>query len=320
MVLSLMPWGVAVAVWKFVNGILLAGAVLMTFRLQRDGALDTADRYAVWCFALALSPTLTVMAVGQTSIFVLFMLLWAGWSLQQGRTLLAGLATALALIKPQLASAFVLFLLLRAEVGVLTVAAVVTALASGLGLALSHSDFGGYVTALRFYTTVNAPDSHIAVGVASLLAHFANLGVVSVTAIGVAVGVVLVLGLARLRRPDGDRVPIADVLPVLLYVAPLCFRCHGYDLVALVPLFAWSRTRGTPKPLRYAIQTLCVALILPRAALRIGYEALLSDVMSPAAFQVAEFSFRSWILSLLLPPVLLALHRRVAWRAEHLAP
>ena len=104
---------------------------------------------------------------------------------------------------------------------------------------------------------------------------------------------------------------ISDVLPVILYVAPLCFRCHGYDLVALVPLFAWSRAHGTPKPLGYAIQALCMTLILPRAALRIGYEAFLSGVMSPAAYQVAEFSFRSWILVLLLLPVLLALRRRV---------
>ena len=100
--LALLPWSGALVVWKLLNVAFLVGSVVLTFRLLQGHALTASDRYAAWCFALVLSPTISVMAIGQASLFVLFMLLTAGYALQRRRPTLAGVALALALTKPQM--------------------------------------------------------------------------------------------------------------------------------------------------------------------------------------------------------------------------
>src|SRR5512140_1179953 len=51
-VLSLLPWPIALALWKGLNVAFLVGAILLTFRLSQAYALGTGKRYATWCFAL----------------------------------------------------------------------------------------------------------------------------------------------------------------------------------------------------------------------------------------------------------------------------
>jgi hypothetical protein len=309
---SRVPWPVARTLWKFCNILFLVGAVVATFRLLRPVGLDAVDRAAVWCFALVLSPTLTVLAVGQMSLLVLCALVIAAVMLHEGRPIAAGIALAAAVTKPQLASAFVLFLLLRGELVTLAVGAAVSVAVAALGLALTRSGVGTYVTALGSYTETNAPTSHVAVGIASTLAHATDLSTAAATAIGAVCGVVLLAVIAFRRAVDGRRVAPADALPVVLYAAPLAFRCHAYDLVALIPLFAWSRSRGIPAAVRLAIQALSAVLIVPRAALHLAWDRVIGDGLSPHAYQLVERGFRSWVLLLLLPPVLLALRRRTA--------
>jgi hypothetical protein len=308
--LSVLPWGAALALWKLTNVACLVGSVLLSFRLLQHHGLDPHDRYAAWCFALLLSPTLSVMTTGQTSLFVVCMLVLAGHALWQGRAALAGLPLALAMIKPQLAIPFVAFLCLRGEVSTIGVMAGCFAALTWAGLALSHSDATTYLASVGTYAASNAPTSHIAVGAASLLAHLTQLGAPTVTLIGLLAGALLVGGVLYAHRTHGRRVATADALPVLLYVAPLCFRCNGYDLVALIPLFAWSRTNGLPVRLRRTMQGLCWTLVVPRAAVSWAFETLGQGLVPADSARMAELSFRSWILLLLLPPVLLALRLR----------
>ena len=308
--LSRFSWPTARALWKACNVAFLVASVLLTFRLLPAARLDTADRALVWCFALALSPTLTVLAVGQTSLLVLCALLSAAVLVDDGRPALAGLALAVAVTKPQLASALVLFLALRGAVRPLAVGAAVALALAALGVLVTGTSMRSYVAALGDYTAINGPTSHIAVGIASTLAHVLRLSTLVATAIGIAVGVLLVAGLAARRRDVDGAAPAGSIAPVVLYVAPLAFRCHAYDLVALIPLFAWSRTRDVPRRVRGAIAALCLVLVVPRAALELVWRRTLTATVSPAAFEFVERGYRSWILLLLLPLVLIALLRR----------
>ncbi len=220
--LALLPWSGALVVWKLLNVAFLVGSVVLTFRLLQGHALTASDRYAAWCFALVLSPTISVMAIGQASLFVLFMLLTAGYALQQRRPTLAGVALALALTKPQMAVPFVLFLLFRGAIGALTVAAMCVAVLAALGLWLSHSDLGTYLAAITTYADFAEPTSHVAVGIGSLLAHLSALDPRNATLMGAIVGIALtalVSFRARAREP----------LPALLYLGPLAFHCNSYS-------------------------------------------------------------------------------------------
>lgn len=308
--LSRLPWPVARTLWKLANVAFLMATVLLTFRLLRAGALDAGDRAAVWCFALTLSPTLTVLAVGQMSLLVVCALVAASVSLHEGRPLLAGLLLAVAMTKPQLASALVLFFVFRGELVTLAVGAACSVTLAALGLYLTRASVGSYLAALGTYTESNGPTSHIAVGIPSLLAHATGLATPAATAIGAVVGLAILAAVAWWSAARRGRVAWPDALPVVLYVAPLAFRCHAYDLVALIPAFAWSRTVATRWALSAAIQVLCVVLILPRAALGIAWDTVLGSGAAPDAFRIVERGFRSWVLVLLLPAILLALRRR----------
>jgi hypothetical protein len=126
--------------------------------------------------------------------------------------------------------------------------------------------------------------------------------------------VAVVAALAFGRGTSGNRRALAEVLPVVLLAAPLGFRCNGYDLVALIPLFAWARAHGTPRTLGRAIQALCLVLIVPRAALHVAYEKIGAGLVPYDAYYVGETTYRSWVLVLLLPLALMA------WRARVTAP
>lgn len=311
MALSVVPWGVAVACWKLVSVASLVGLVLLTVRVLYADELDARDRLAVWCFALTLSPTISVLTIGQTSLLIVFLLVLSAACLERGHAVGAGLALALAAVKPQLAAPYVLFLLARGELAVLALGAVGNAGLTGLGLYASGVRLDAYLDAAARWSANNPATGHINVGIANLLAHLTRLDIGGVTAIGALVGGALVAAVAFGRSAGGDRARLIDTLPVVLFAAPLGFRCNAYDMVALIPLFAWARARGTPTRLGYAIQTLCLVLIVPRAALHLAYEKLAAGRIPYDAYYVGETTFRSWILVLLLPPVLMAWRARV---------
>ncbi len=310
MALSLAPWSVALAAWKLVSAACLVGLVLLTVRVLYADALDACDRLAVWCFALTLSPTISVMILGQSSLFIVGMLVLSAACLERGRRVGSGLALALGAIKPQLAAPYVLFLLARGGLAVAALAGAGTAALAGLGLYLSDVRLDAYLDAAARWSGNNPSTSHIAVGIANLLGHLTSLDLAAVTAIGLLAGVALVGALAFGRGPGGARPALADVVPVVLFAAPLGFRCNAYDMVALIPLFAWARARGTPTRLGYAIQALLLVLLVPRGALRLVYENLAAGMVPFDAYYVGETTFRSWVLVLLLPLVLMA------WRAR----
>jgi hypothetical protein len=113
------------------------------------------------------------------------------------------------------------------------------------------------------------------------------------TSIGALVGIALtaiVSFRARTREP----------LPALLYFGPLAFHCNSYDLVALIPLFVWSRVATVPAALRATLQGLCVGI-------RLVYQTLAGHLVAEDVYRVVELTFRSGILVLMLPLVLATL-------------
>jgi len=313
MALSLLPWSVALLCWKLVSAASVVGIVLLAVRTLYTDELDAFDRRAVWCFALTLSATISVLTLGQSSLFIVLMVVLSAACLERGRVVESGLALALAAMKPQLAVGYVLFLLARGEFAVLALAAAGNTALLGLGVYASGARLDAYLDAAARWTgnSINQPTSEIAVGIATLLGHLTNLSVGAVTAIGVLAGVALVAALAFGRGTSGDRRAVAEVLPVLLLVAPLAFRCNAYDLVAVIPLFAWARAHATPRTLSRAIQALCLVLIVPRAALRAAYEKIAAGFVPHGAYYFGEITFRSWTLVLLLPLALMAWRARV---------
>ena len=309
MALGAAPWSVALACWKVVSTAALVGVVALTTHALYANALDACDRLAVWCFALTLSPTISVLTIGQTSLIILFFLVLSAVCLEHGRIVTAGLALGLAAIKPQLAAPYALFLLARGELAVLALGAAANAVIAGLGVWVGSVRLGAYLDAAARWSANNPATGHINVGIANLLAHFTSLDLAAVTAIGVLVGAALVLVLAFERDAAGNRRAVAGLLPLVLFAAPLAFRCNAYDMVLLIPLFAWVRTRGMPNGLGSAIQALCLVLLVPRAGLHLAYERVMAGLVPYDAYYVAETTFRSWILVVLLPLVLMAWRR-----------
>jgi hypothetical protein len=303
---------VALACWKLVSAASLVGIVVLTVRALYGDELDAGDRRLVWCFALTLSATITVLVMGQSSLFIVSLLVLSAACLVRERVAASGLALALAAMKPQLAAPYVLLLLARGELGVLALAAAGNAALAGLGLYASGARLDQYADAAARWSENNPSTSHIAVGIANLLGHATTLDRAAVTIIGVLAGLALVATLAFGGDGRRDRRALAEVLPIVLLAAPLGFRCNAYDLVALIPLFAWARAHRTPRTVGRAMQALCLVLIVPRAALHLAYEKTAASLVPHEVYYVGETTFRSVVLVLLLPLALMAWRARLA--------
>lgn len=129
--------------------------------MSGGAALDACDRLAVWCFALTLSPTISVMTLGQSSLLIVCMLVRSAACLERSRRVGSGLALALGASKPQLAAPYVLFLLARGELAVAALAGAGTAALAGLGLYLSDVRLDAYLDASARWSGNNPSTLHI---------------------------------------------------------------------------------------------------------------------------------------------------------------
>src|SRR5262245_45440257 len=101
-VLSLLPWPLALAAWKLANLLFFAGAVGISLRLFPVAPLRTQRVSGVWMFSLLLWPTISTFFTGNTPLLVLFSTCATLFLIQHGRRALAGLCLAVALSKPPL--------------------------------------------------------------------------------------------------------------------------------------------------------------------------------------------------------------------------
>src|SRR5579875_1984287 len=105
--LGLLPYPVACVLWLAVNLTVLAAVLVGLQRYGRTTPLTW------WPGALSFLPVFMALAVGQVSILIFGAFTGAFLALQRGRDEIAGLALAVALVKPPYVLPFLLVLLLR---------------------------------------------------------------------------------------------------------------------------------------------------------------------------------------------------------------
>jgi hypothetical protein len=309
--LSLLPWEGAQALWKLLNMAFLIGAVLLTFRIFSGLRFTEGDRYLAWSFAFILSPTVSVLLVGQSSLFVLFTTLLTMVLYQLRKPWAAGFSLALALTKPHLAFPLGFLLLFRRQFKITIVALATFVALAILGLYLGHSRLDTYLQGLSRYASWNSPASPHLVGIQNLATGVFGLSASVASTLGVICGLLLVGITVLLDSKDSSRDRTEDVLPLLLLVSVLAFGAHSYDLVFLIPVCIWAigKRRG---PRRYMpIVVLCFILTLPLRAVTMAYEKLLSHAMPLPVFRVVIEPFRSWIVLIVFVLVLYLTYGRI---------
>jgi hypothetical protein len=296
--LSRFPWVVALVLWKLLNLAILVGCVLLTFRIFLNLRLAGDAQYLAWSLVVAFSPTVSVLLVGQSSLFVLYAGLLSLVLAEQRRPGAAGASLAFSLIKPHLVLPLVGFLLVNRHYRVVLVAGIATAVLTLAGLYLGHDSLEGYLYALRRYAAWNSPDNPRLVGLPNLITGVLGLPASVGSLVAVCVGLALlawILAQAR-TRPQKDA---NELLPAMLVVSVLSFGAHSYDLVFLIPVCVWAIGRVQRDRRFLPIVLLCALLVLPLGAVARAYDLLLSDVLGDRIFRVAIEPFRSWTLLLL---------------------
>jgi hypothetical protein len=147
--LSRLPWEGAQTLWKLLNVAFLIGSVLLTLRLFSQLQFTPNERHLVWSFAFVFSPTVSVLLVGQSSLFVLFAILVTVALYHLGKSWSAGFSLALALTKPHLTFPLVLLLVFRRRYTIPIVGMALFVLLVIAGLYLGHSSIDTYLQALH---------------------------------------------------------------------------------------------------------------------------------------------------------------------------
>lgn len=308
--LGLLPWEGAQALWKLLNMAFLIGAVLFTFRIFSGLQFTQNDRYLAWSFAFILSPTVSVLLVGQSSLFVLFAALLTMVLYDLRMPWPAGFSLALALTKPHLTFPLVFLLLFRRRFKLTIIALATFAALAILGLYIGHSRIDTYLQGVSRYASWNSPASPHLVGIPNLITGVFGLPASVATRLSVICGLLLLGITFLLDSKDSSRDRTENVLPLLLLVSVLAFGAHSYDLVFLIPVCIWAigSRRGDRRFL--LIVVLCFILALPLRAVTLAYEKLLSHSMPLLAFRVVIEPFRSWIVLIVFALVLYLTYRR----------
>jgi hypothetical protein len=309
--LSFLPWQAANYLWKLLNLAFLVGCVLLTLRLNPDLRLAPDARYLTWSVVFGLSPTVSVLLVGQSSLFVLCAALLGIALSEQRRPGAAGVSLAFSLIKPHLIFPLLALLLVRRRYAVVLVAAVATAVLTLLGLYLGHEGLGGFLQGLQGYNSLNDPDNPRLVGIQSLANRVLGWPQYTGQAAALALGLVFLAFALTREGVRSGRAPIGQGLPAVLVVSTLAFGAHSYDLVFLIPLWVWA-VGWVEEDLRFLpIVLLCSLLVLPLRAVTFAYDLLLSDRLGDSVFRVAVEPYRSWILLLLFAAVMYVIARPI---------
>lgn len=311
---SFLRWESAQALWKLLNIAFLIGSVLFTFRLFSHLRFTREDRYLAWSFAFIFSPTVTVLLVGQASLFVLFTALLTMVLYRLKNSWPPGLSLALALTKPHLTFPLVLFFLYRRRFNITAIALTTFATLGILGLYLSHSNLELFLQGLSRYATLNDPTNPRLIGIQQLATGVFGLPV-SVTRMLSATCGMLFLGVAFIiDSKDPSRELSENIFPLLMLVSVFAFGAHSYDLVFLIPVCIWAIARSRSDRRYLLIVILCFILTVPLNAVTIFYDKLLSHSIPLSAFRILIEPFRSWILLVLFLVMMYLSYRQTVWQ------
>lgn len=277
--LAYLDYATAWAFWSAASvacGLLGTACLVQTYARHKTGR---AWRLPLACLALfAYFPTYVSLTYGQTTLFVLLLLVLGWRSLRQGSDVRAGVWLGLAVsLKPFVALAL-LAMLFAGYLRAFRAAFVTCALAAAMGLILvgwgDHQDYlriAGDVTWLAaswnasfagYFSRIFGGSENVPWLQASMLAKL--FSILSSVAVLTAIGVLL----HRTRRwVRGERVDIlfALVVPAMLLISPLGWLYY-FPLLGVSGAVIWCLSRGLSfgRYFRYAILTVVAVTAIPR--------------------------------------------------------
>ncbi|MEO6028284.1 MAG: glycosyltransferase family 87 protein [Candidatus Binatia bacterium] len=293
--LTALPVPVALMAWKATNVVLMMGCLYVGVELYDLERPTSARAKYLAAYALTMSPSLSLLLLGQSTFAVLGFLLLFVFCYERS-LVLAGTALALACIKPHLAWPFVLWAMLNRDCKTLGVMLLVNLVGVAAYLYVCDLSIVALANSLRPALTgwssypANYIDSPQNIGLASslygILSVPRGVAIVGAVALGfTAVGVIARVGKARL--------PLEQALPLLLLVGLLATTVHPYDLVGVVPVFAWLLGRESSY-LRTAGLLTAMILILPLRAVEFAHG------FTPESVGVVMDHYRSVVLVALM--------------------
>jgi hypothetical protein len=298
--LSWLPWSVAVVLWKLLNLFFLGGSVWLLSRLFGLHLSDFRTKL-VFCFACFLWPTLTTLKEGQTSLFVLFFLLCSIFLWREGKLIVAGVPLCLSLVKPQLAAPLFLLFAWRFQLSTVFVALALFLGLSYGGIWLSNGTLSSYLDAISAYVerATHASDPHN-IGIQNLSSILLNLSNAQARQLGGVAGVIFMVYLYIRDRGNVGFNNTANLIPLILLSGPLFFGARSYDLVLVIPFFAWILSRTPLNMMEWLAAVSCLALLVPLQAVTMFYGAFLSSWLPSAFLELVLAPFRSWVLLILV--------------------
>lgn len=297
--ISLLPWPISAALWKIINITCFFGSVLLSLRLFDQLSINEdrwKQRIGVWIFALTLSPTLTILGVGQTTFFILLMTLSALVFWKEGKSILSGACLALALVKPQLTLPVFIFFVWRREYKLVISGCVIFVLLWFAASLLSGVTISDFFHALKTYTGTHQGENPRNVGLHSL---FVTLLGLSATGARIASMLIGVLALGVLFLIDANRKTPAStklILVLLMLFGPVFIGTRSYDLAFIIPAFTWLLYnalgfRPFAAPLTFS---LCL-LFVPLQGVILVYDRFAVRFLPAWFFEFFMVPFRSWV-------------------------
>lgn len=297
-----LPLSNALSVWKALNILFFVGAVILSIRLFTPSLTSFSRRAAIWTFALVLWATISTLFTGNTSLLLLFLLLLSIAFINGRQDEFAGLSLGLALIKPPLALPLLIYFLYRRKYRALFTAFLFFSFLCAVGVHVTGVSLTQYLDAIKVYSDMNPAHATTTIGAPHLVAMVG--GAMSSLARQVAFlsGALVVLGIYSMARKTPLRAISDDaVLPFLLLAGPTFFGARGYDLVMVIPAFAWFVGSLPIHPRTSLAAILCsVILVIPQQVMETVHRFLVAHVGSHWLPDLFLPSFRSWILLALL--------------------
>ncbi len=270
-----------------VHTLLMAGAVLLAFRLLRPCSVTIRDR-GVETLAVALSfyPLFRGVTGGQNTALSLlaFAVIWR--SLHDGREVPAGIAAALLLFKPPLALPVIgLFLLGRRFVALASAACTAIGL-YGIGAVLTGPSWpSAWADAIAFLDDVDTPfnvQNFVSLPGSAEAVFGIDSTAATVVGFGLAAGVALVLSALWLRRGHDVDVLVAAAVAGSLLISPHALYYDAGILVLVGVMIADRR----PEWRRWLVLGWAAGLT-HLAADALGADPLVTVVVAAFALAVA---------------------------------
>ena len=204
-------------------------------------------------------------------------------------------------MKPQLAAPLLILFAWRRQFSTVVWALVFFSSLSFVGLWLSNASLSSYVGASFAYaveTTTNEADNPHNVGIQNVSAILLGLSSGDARLVGLVAGVMFLIYLFVRDRRNLGLNKTADLIPLILLSGVAFFGARSYDLVFVIPFFAWLVSHANDSVSARVGVVCCVALVVPLRAVMVLYRTFLSSFI-PAAYVVLA-PFRSYVLFILL--------------------